>query len=273
VSAASPDGAQSATASARGALRVERVSKHFGGVQALKSVSLDAPPGSVTGLIGPNGSGKSTLFNVVTGVLPMDSGEIYAGDRRVDARRPDLVARQGIVRTFQVPRVAKEITVLENLLFGPMVQRGEGLWALFNPLASGREEEQRRLERAVAELDLLNLRHLANEYAGNLSGGQLKLLSLGMALMADPQVMLLDEPTAGVNPVLIRRLMGTLDALRGRGHTLLIIEHNMQVIAELCHTVCVLDAGEIIARGSPDEVRRDPRVVAAYLGTSAELSR
>jgi ABC-type branched-subunit amino acid transport system ATPase component len=258
---------------ARDALRIEDVSKHFGGVRALRSVSMQVPLGSVTGLIGPNGSGKSTLFNVVTGVLPMDSGAIYVGERRVDARRPDLVARQGIVRTFQVPRVAKEMTVLENLLFGPMEQRGERLSQLFNPFASLRDEEARRLERAVAELDLLTLRHLANEYAGNLSGGQVKLLSLGIALMADPQVMLLDEPTAGVNPVLIRRLMGTLDELRARGHTLLIIEHNMQVIAELCQSVYVLDAGEIIAHGSPDEVRRDPRVVAAYLGTSAERER
>jgi ABC-type branched-subunit amino acid transport system ATPase component/ABC-type branched-subunit amino acid transport system permease subunit len=252
-------------------VRIERVSKRFGGIQALKDVTLEIPRGRVTGLIGPNGSGKSTLFNVISGVEPLDSGRIFLDENRIDNRRPDLVARQGIVRTFQIPKVARQLTVLENLLFARMGQQGEFLTKLFTPGAqvSLRQENESHLKEGITILELLDLHHMANEYTGNLSGGQLKLLSVGLVLMANPHVMLLDEPTAGVNPILIRRIMYALAELRTRGHTLFIIEHNMQVIAQACEHVYVLNSGQIIANGSPDEVRLDPAVIAAYLGTSA----
>ena len=253
-------------------VRIEWVSKRFGGVQALKDVTMQIPRGRVTGLIGPNGSGKSTLFDVVSGVVPLDSGRVYLEENEIDNRRPDLAARQGIIRTFQIPRIARQMTVLENLLFARMNQQGEHLIKLFTPGAQSslRHEGEILLKEAITILELLDLRHMANEYAGILSGGQLKLLSVGLVLMANPEVMLLDEPTAGVNPILIRRIMYTLAELRTRGRTLLIIEHNMQVIAEACETVYVLNAGEIIANGSPHEVRLNRAVIAAYLGTTAE---
>jgi ABC-type branched-subunit amino acid transport system ATPase component/ABC-type branched-subunit amino acid transport system permease subunit len=258
------------------ALRVERITKRFGGLEALKDVTMQIRPGvGVTGIIGPNGSGKSTLFNVITGIMPKDFGAVYLDGRMLNTSRGDLVARQGIVRTFQIPKVARQMTVLENLLAGPMDQRGERLTVLFSPWhhAQVRREEESCLRRAMAVMDLLGLRHMANEYAGTLSGGQLKLVSLGIALMNDSQVMLLDEPTAGVNPVLIHRITRTLKDLCAEGRTLACIEHNMQVIAGICEIVYVLDAGQIIATGSPSEVRRDPAVIAAYIGTRSGPTR
>ena len=258
------------------ALRIERITKRFGGLEALKDVTMEIRPGlGVTGIIGPNGSGKSTLFNVITGIMPMDFGAVYLGGRMLDTSRGDLVARQGIVRTFQIPKVARQMTVLENLLAGPMNQRAERLTVLFSPWdrAHLRREEESCLTRAVAVMGLLGLQHMANEYAGRLSGGQLKLVSLGIALMNDSQVMLLDEPTAGVNPVLIHRITRTLKDLCAEGRTLACIEHNMQVIAGICEVVYVLDAGQIIATGSPSEVRRDPAVIAASIGTRSEPAR
>jgi ABC-type branched-subunit amino acid transport system ATPase component len=255
------------------ALRIERITKRFGGVEALRDITMLIRPGSgVTGIIGPNGSGKSTLFNVITGIMPKDAGAVFLYGRMLDTSRGDLVARRGIVRTFQIPKVARQMTVVENLLTGRMGQRGEHLIVLFSPIAHLRlrRDEESRLEGAVAVMKLLGLRHVANEYAGTLSGGQLKLLSLGIALMSDSKVMLLDEPTAGVNPILIHRITRTLKDLSARGHTLACIEHNMQVIAGICEIVYVLDAGQVIAMGSPDAVRRDPAVIAAYLGSRAE---
>jgi ABC-type branched-subunit amino acid transport system ATPase component len=252
-------------------LRLDQVSKHFGGIQALRAVSMDIELGKITGLIGPNGSGKSTLFNVITGVYAMDAGAVYLNEKRLDTRRPDIVAKQGMIRTFQIPRVAQQMTVVENLLVGPMHQQGERIPTLFNPLAQSRlrQEVSQHLTRVREVLELVSLFPLANEYAGNLSGGQLKLMTLGMALMADPKILLLDEPAAGVNPVLIRRLVGALEQMRGTGHTLVIIEHNMEFIARVCDTAYVLDNGQIVARGAPEAVSKDPAVIAAYLGTRA----
>jgi ABC-type branched-subunit amino acid transport system ATPase component len=249
-------------------LQVRDAKKHFGGIQALRGVTLEAAPAQVTGLIGPNGSGKSTLFNVVTGVLPMDDGEVTLDGRPLDTSRPDRVAEQGLIRTFQVPRVATRLTVLENLMLSPKGQLGERLGRLFRPAAQARirQERQDLLDRCHGVLVILGLTGVANDYAATLSGGQLKLLSVGMALMANPQVLLLDEPTAGVNPVVIDRLKGILAQLRARGLTILVIEHNIDVIAELCSLVHVMDAGLVIASGPPEEIQRDRRVIEAYLG-------
>jgi ABC-type branched-subunit amino acid transport system ATPase component len=249
-------------------LTVEEVVKHFGGVRALNGVSLTAAPGSVTGIIGPNGSGKSTLFDVITGIVSKDSGQVMLDGMPVDTARPELVVGQGITRTFQVPRVVRRLTVLENLMLVPSKAQGESVLRLFSPWHVRRlkADEAQRLKTSWEMAETLGLDGLANDLAGTLSGGQLKLLSTGMAFMMAPPVMLLDEATAGVNPVLIERILDLLSTRREMGLTTVVIEHNMYVMASICDTVYVLDAGEIIAHGTPDEVREDQKVVDAYLG-------
>jgi ABC-type branched-subunit amino acid transport system ATPase component len=247
-------------------LTVAELSLAYGDLHALRSVSLSAMPGSILGLVGPNGSGKSTLLNIVAGVQLPDSGTVALDGRKLHLGRPDLVARQGIGRTFQMPRLARRLTVFQNMLVGAAAQPGESLLPLlFRPGAV------RRCERALASLawDVLrrvDLAHKANDYAGDLSGGQQKLLSMGMLLMGHPRVLLLDEPAAGVNPALIERQVALLRALRDEGRIIVLVEHNMEMLSDLCDRVVVRDAGEVIAEGTPAEIRADVRVMRSYLG-------
>jgi ABC-type branched-subunit amino acid transport system ATPase component len=255
-------------------LSIENVVKHFGGVTVLDGVSVEVEPGSVTGLIGPNGSGKSTLFDVVTGFVPMDSGHVELDQARLDSLRPHVLAARGLVRTFQVPRVTRRMTLLENLMVVPRRGEGESVVRLLSPARVGRvrRDERARLERSHAMLARLGLERLANDYADVLSGGQLKLLSIGIALMSDPDVLLLDEPTAGVNAVLIEPILDLVRQRRERGQTTLVIEHNLSIVAEVCTTIYVLHAGEIIAHGPLSALQEDERVIDAYLGrTEARL--
>ena len=251
-------------------LEVAEVSLSFGGFRALREVSLVADRGAITGLIGPNGSGKSTLLNVVSGVLPPDRGEVRLDGRRLAQGRPEAVAAQGVGRTFQVPRLARRLSVFQNLMVGARDQPGERLIDLF--LRPGRvaSAEQALAERAWIVLERLGLQHKANDGAGQLSGGQQKLLSMGMLLMADPDILLLDEPAAGVNPVLIEEQVALLKSLRTEGRTILLIEHNMDMVASVCDRVYVLDGGEVLAQGTPDEIRSNPEVVRSYLGELVE---
>lgn len=251
-------------------LHIENVVKSFDGFKALNNINLDAMPGAITGLIGPNGSGKTTLFNVITGVYPMDLGQVSLFGKPLDTRRPDIVTKRGLVRTFQIPRLASRMTVLENLLSAPRDQSGERLRVLFSPVSSVAEEEAELLHDAWEMLDFLDLVHLANDWAGILSGGQLKLLTLGMALMSDPQALLLDEPVAGVNVALISRILDTLETVRAQNRIILVIEHNIRVISSICQEVFVLDEGEIIAHGTPQAIQEDRKVRRAYLGVKAE---
>ena len=250
-------------------LTVADVAVSFGGFQALRGVGLTAPPGSIVGLVGPNGSGKSTLLNVIAGIQLPDRGTIRLDGRPVPLGRPEVVAAHGIGRTFQVPRLARRLTVLQNMLVGARHQPGERLFPLF--LSPGRVARREReiLSGALAILRRLGLVGKANDLAGGLSGGQQKLLSMGMLLMADPRVLLLDEPAAGVNPVLIEQQVAFLAALRAEGRIILLIEHNMEMVANLCDRVTVLDAGEVIAEGTPAEIRRDATVMRSYLGQPA----
>jgi ABC-type branched-subunit amino acid transport system ATPase component len=249
-------------------LAVEGIVKRYGEAKVLDGVSLTAPAGAVTGLIGPNGSGKSTLFDVVTALVPLDDGVVTLDGAPIGKASPAAVARMGLVRTFQVPRVARGMTVVENLMVAPPKGEGESLVRLFSPfhVRRVRRDELERRRRAWAMLDLLGLDHLGLDFAGTLSGGQLKLLSIGMALMMRPRTLLLDEPTAGVNPVLIERILEAIAARREAGETTVIIEHNISVVSQVCDTAYVLDAGAIIAHGTPAEVRGDERVISAYLG-------
>ena len=248
-------------------LSVRNLQKFFGGLRALNGVSLDVEEETVTGLIGPNGSGKSTLFNVVSGFLQKEEGEVYFRDERIDGLNPDEIARRGLIRTFQIDQSALEITVLENLLLSSPNQTGERLWRFIPSFRQIRKEENENLEKAISILDLVRLKHLANEYAGNLSGGQRKLLSLGRMLMANPNLYLLDEPTAGVNPTLIKDLLVFLreEVMAKKGSTIFIIEHNMKVVSDICDKVIVLDSGEKIAEGTPTEIQNNEKVLACYL--------
>jgi ABC-type branched-subunit amino acid transport system ATPase component len=250
-------------------LNVLDLSVSFGGFRALRGVSLHADPGCIVGLVGPNGSGKSTLLDVVSGVCEAEGGEVRLDGVPLPLGRPEKVAARGIGRAFQVPRLARRLTVFQNVMIGARGQPGERLPDLFG--RPGRVARREREVEAAARqvLHRIDLAHKANEYAGSLSGGQQKLLSMAMLLMAHPRVLLLDEPAAGVNPALIERLIELLRALRDEGRIIVLVEHNMEMVANVSDRIYVLDAGEVIAQGTPAEIRADERVMRSYLGEPA----
>jgi ABC-type branched-subunit amino acid transport system ATPase component len=252
-------------------LRVEKVYKSFGGILALFGVSFEVEANTITGLIGPNGSGKSTLFNIISGFYSKDRGEIYFQGKKLRNIEPYKIALMGVGRTFQISEAPEKMTVLENLLLAPKNQTGESVLNVFlHPLRIKNESKQ-HLEKAYEILHLVQLYDLMNEYAGNLSGGQKKLLSLARILMSDPLLLLLDEPTAGVNPTLIKDLIVAIKNLRDeKGVTILVVEHNMKVISEICDRVIVLDFGKKLAEGTPEEIKRNEKVLEAYLSGSTK---
>jgi branched-chain amino acid transport system ATP-binding protein len=229
-------------------LEIDRVLKRFGGVTAVDRVSLSLEPGRIYGLIGPNGSGKTTLFNCITGIEPRDEGEIRFKGRQIDGLKPHQVFHEGIGRTFQIIRVFPELTALENLLV-----------VTTNDYAQARA-------RAEELLRFVKLERLAGEYAGNLSYGQQKLVEFVRVLMTDPDLILLDEPAAGVNRTLLNELLDAVRQLRDRGKTVFLVEHDMKVVMGLCETVFVLDHGEKLAEGPPGVIQTDERVIEAYFG-------
>ena len=229
-------------------LQVRNLVKSFGGVTAVNGVSLSLEAGKIYGLIGPNGSGKTTLFNCITGIERRDGGAIGFKGRRIDGLKPHQVFHRGIGRTFQVIRVFPELTALENLLV----------------VTSG--DYARSRKRAEELLRFVKLERLADEYAGNLSYGQQKLVEFIRVLMTDPELILLDEPAAGVNRTLLNELPDAVRALRDRGKTVFLVEHDMKVVMGLCETVFVLDHGEKLAEGPPGVIQSDERVIEAYFG-------
>ena len=229
-------------------LQVRNLVKRYGGVTAVNGVSLSLEAGKIYGLIGPNGSGKTTLFNCITGIEPRDSGAVGFKGRRIDGLKPHQIFHRGLGRTFQIIRVFPELTALENLL---VVTTSE-----FKPAR----------QRAEELLRFVKLEKLADEYAGNLSYGQQKLVEFIRVLMTDPELILLDEPAAGVNPTLLNELLEAVKALRDRGKTIFLVEHDMKVVMGLCETVFVLDHGEKLAEGPPGEIQADERVIEAYFG-------
>ena len=315
-------------------LVVDDLEKHFGGITAVDGVSFDIDPGEITGLIGPNGAGKTTTFNLISGFLTPDGGEIrykgtdlqeimipsaaergyfagssalsaglvgvgvasqfdpstaalagaglvgaalgvgvYGGQERFKTdvlgqrhSRPFQVSRAGMVRTFQITRELEGLTVRDNLLLAPKGQPGENVLKTWLGFDSVEETEAAIRERAAEVLELLDLEHLEEEYAGNLSGGQRKLLELGRVLMADPDLILLDEPVAGVNPTLTRTLLSRIRNLSEEGYTFCIVEHDMEVIMNLSDKIVVMDQGQKLTEGTPEEVKNDQRVLDAYLG-------
>jgi branched-chain amino acid transport system ATP-binding protein len=253
--------------STRALLEVRDIVVDFEGLRALDGASLEVRRGSITGLIGPNGAGKTTLFNVVSGFYEPRAGRVYLDGDDITALPPNRIFQRGLSRTFQIPREHASMSVLENLMLVPRGQSGESFtWSLFRP-GRVRAEEREHQTRAEQVLEFLDLSHLAHEYARNLSGGQKKLLELARTLMADPQIVLLDEPGAGVNPTLMGRLRENIERLnREHDITFLIIEHDMDLIMRLCNPIIVMSEGRYLMEGPPDAVRSDARVLEAYLG-------
>ena len=249
-------------------LEVEGLRKEFGGIVAVEDVSFDVEEGTLTGLIGPNGAGKSTTFNLITGMLDPTEGTVRFNGEDITGFQPHEIANRGLARTFQIARELEEMTVLENMMLAPKGQVGESLWRSVMPMArrSVREQETEQLERVWEVLDFFEIDHLADEYAGNLSGGQRKLLEMARALLTDPDVMLLDEPFAGVNPTLEKRLLEHIHELREQGYTFLIVEHDMDLIMNNCERVIVMHQGRILKDGTPTEIKESEEVIEAYLG-------
>jgi ABC-type branched-subunit amino acid transport system ATPase component len=251
----------------RGALlRVENVTRSFYGVHALTGVTLSVPGQGITGLIGPNGAGKTTLFNCISGVIPPDGGRIVFAGRDIAGLRPDQISRAGLVRTFQIARGLPRLSVLDNLMLYGGGQPGEGMWAALTRARESREREQELTEKAVAIAQRLNLARVIRNPASALSGGQKKLLEIGRALMAEPTMILLDEPVAGVNPTLAREIGEHLTRLAAEGLPILLIEHHMDMVARLCDRVIVMAEGRHLAEGMFEELADNLRVQEAYMG-------
>ncbi len=249
-------------------LDVRSLSRSFGGVRAVRNATFRAPRGHITGLIGPNGAGKTTTFDLIAGRTAPDGGRVLFDGRDITGRTPEGVAGAGLARTFQIPRVFARMSVWENLLFAARDQPGERpLTALFTTKAARRREDE-IAQQADAVIDLLQLRRVINQAAGELSGGQRKLVELARVLMLDPKMVMLDEPTAGVAPALTGQLADHLQLLRDDGRSLLVIEHDLGFVMSICDHLVVMHMGEVLVQGPPVVVRDDPRVLDAYLGAA-----
>ncbi|TVM07378.1 MAG: ABC transporter ATP-binding protein [Halomonas sp.] len=248
-------------------IEVENVNKAFGGLKVINDCSIQVAKGSVTGMIGPNGAGKSTLFNLIAGALTPDSGQIRLAGEDISALSADQRFHKGLLRTFQIAHEFSHMSALENLMMVPPGQPGENLFATWFKPGVVRAHEARVKRRALDVIDFVGLYHVRNELAGNLSGGQKKLLELGRTMMTDAKVVLLDEIAAGVNRTLLGDLIGNIERLnREMGYTFLVIEHDMEMIARLCDPVIVLAQGSVMMEGSIEDVQSNPEVIEAYFG-------
>ncbi|MDP6588089.1 MAG: ABC transporter ATP-binding protein [Alphaproteobacteria bacterium] len=249
-------------------IRVENLHKHFGGLRAVDDASLEIAAGSITGLIGPNGAGKTTLFNVIAGAFPPTSGRVFLDDKDITGLKPHELFARGVLRTFQIAHEFTTLTVTENLMMVPGGQRGERLLdAWFRPRLV-RSQEAAIRTKAEEVLEFLGLTHLAQEPAGNLSGGQKKLLELGRTMMVEAKIVFLDEVGAGVNRTLLRTIGDAIERLnQERDYTFCMIEHDMDFISRLCDPVIVMAEGAVLMEGSAEAVKADSRVIDAYLGT------
>ncbi|APX88618.1 ABC transporter ATP-binding protein [Brevirhabdus pacifica] len=249
-------------------IEVRNMVKSFGGFRAVDDASLTIETGSITGLIGPNGAGKSTLFNVIAGVHKPTSGQVLMDGEDITGLAPHQLFHKGLLRSFQIAHEFSTMTVRENLMMVPAAQTGETLWNAWFRRGQIAAEERALAEKADEVLDFLTISHLTHELAGNLSGGQKKLLELGRTMMVDAKIVFLDEVGAGVNRTLLRTIGEAIQRLnRERGYTFCLIEHDMDFIARLCDPVIVMASGSVLAQGKADEIMQNEAVIEAYLGT------
>ncbi len=248
-------------------IEVRDLHKHFGGFRAVDGASLSIRPGSITGLIGPNGAGKTTLFNVIAGRLPPTSGRVTMAGEDITGLPPHALFHKGLLRTFQIAHEFSSMTVRENLMMVPAGQTGESIWNAWFARRRIREEEAALARKADEVLEFLTISHLAEEKAGNLSGGQKKLLELGRTMMVEARIVFLDEVGAGVNRTLLNTIGDAIVRLnRERGYTFCVIEHDMDFIGRLCDPVIVMAEGKVLAEDSASEIMRNEAVIEAYLG-------
>ena len=252
-------------------LETRDLSIDFGGFTAVNKVSIKAQKGHITGLIGPNGAGKTTLFQLLSGSIAPTSGSVYFKQQPITHLKAEQRFKRGLVRTFQIPHEFHRLTTLENLMMVPASQTGESLWRNWLTPKNVQQIENKVQQKAWQTLEFLEITQVANELAGNLSGGQKKLLELGRAIMSDAQFILLDEIAAGVNPTLLRKLEQKILVLQQQGLSFLLIEHNMEMIYKLCHPIICMCAGKVLLEGDFNSVTNDPRVLDAYLGESPQL--
>ena len=255
-------------------LYVDKVSKYFGGLAAVNNCSLKIKKGSITGIIGPNGSGKTTLFNLIAGNLKSSNGNVVFNNENITNIPSHELFSKGLLRTFQIAHEFTNLTVLENLMMVPCNQSGENLvTALINPKLV-EEEEQKIKNKALEVIEFLNLKHLANELAGNLSGGQKKLLELGRTMMVDAKLVLLDEVGAGVNRTLLKDLGTAILRLnKEKGYTFCMIEHDIDFISRMCNPVIVMSEGSVLFEGTSEEVKKNEKVIDSYLGRGTKINK
>jgi len=248
-------------------LSLQNVRRYFGGIKAVDRVSFDVAPNRITGLIGPNGAGKTTLFNLISGLYKPDEGKITFQGERIDGLSLHQTFHKGLCRTFQISRELKLMTVLENVMLASPAQHGENLLKSWFLQKAVRKQEVELRDKALKSLESVSLLHLKDEYAGNLSGGQKRLLELARTMMASPTMIMFDEPGAGVNPSERRTLAGRIRQLvKDQGITVLLIGHEMELVMDICDPIIVLDRGKLLTEGTPEEVRNDKRVLEVYLG-------